>query len=207
MNSVRIFVFLCCIAAIIPFRPAPALPAPDQNDGFPGWLPLAEWVARPPGQSLQPWVSQLPQQIWVSQLSQQLWVSQLDLSSKEQKFYANFPGRVACFRIADQRLILRWVKKPTRMLHPAAHCFRASGFAVTPLPLHLDDRGRRWSRFRADTASESLIVREHILDSAGRQWADVSAWYWAALLGYSQGPWWVVTHIETAPVPPGRTQL
>jgi hypothetical protein len=39
-------------------------------------------------------------------------------------------------------------------------------------------------------------VYERIYDVAGNSWSDVSAWYWAALLGKSAGPWWSVVIAE-----------
>jgi hypothetical protein len=38
-----------------------------------------------------------------------------------------------------------------------------------------------------------LYVREVIADSHGNRWTDVSAWYWAAVRGETQGPWWAIT--------------
>jgi len=36
------------------------------------------------------------------------------------------------------------------------------------------------------------------LDGRGGHWTDVSAWYWSALLGSSEGPWWALTVAENA---------
>jgi hypothetical protein len=42
----------------------------------------------------------------------------------------------------------------------------------------------------------SLVVREAITDSAVGRWTDVSEWYWSALLGRAEGPWWAITVAE-----------
>ena len=47
--------------------------------------------------------------------------------------------------------------------------------------------------------NEPLVVREAVTDGRGGQWTDVSAWYWSALMGRSEGPWWAFTLAENAP--------
>ena len=43
---------------------------------------------------------------------------------------------------------------------------------------------------------EALEVRERITDTNGRGWTDVSEWYWNAIGGKTEGPWWAVTVLE-----------
>ena len=39
-------------------------------------------------------------------------------------------------------------------------------------------------------------MREAITDGTASRWTDVSQWYWEALLGRTQGPWWAITVAE-----------
>ena len=50
-------------------------------------------------------------------------------SPVEARFAQSFPGRIARFALADSgdELVLRDVDRPTRMLHPAADCWRGIG--------------------------------------------------------------------------------
>lgn len=118
---------------------------------------------------------------------------ELPLSLRERQLLSDFPGRVGRFACTRSDLVIRWVTSETRMLHPASDCYRALGYTVKPLPLYVDSGGRRWGAFQASRAGRSVYVREQIIDPAGRSFSDVSAWYWSALLGKSQGPWWVFT--------------
>ncbi len=122
----------------------------------------------------------------------------LPLSAREARFSRDFPGRVGRFSDGRREWIVRWVTTPTRTLHPAADCFRGSGYRITPLPLHVDAAGRHRGAFLAECADERLRVRECVVDGEGRQWSDVSAWYWAALLTRTRGPWWAYTVAERA---------
>lgn len=170
---------LCLLAALMPaFSPAlsSALRPASKPSGtgavareavFPGWP--AHWQ----GQRLNP----------------------LPLTPAEQRFVKDFPGRVAKFSLGRDVLILRWIDHQTRLLHPAADCFRGMGYTLGPRQL-FRERGDIWGGFQAHTASNRLQIREQLRDAAGHSWSDVSAWYWAALLGQSQGPWWSFTRIS-----------
>ncbi|MEW6730399.1 MAG: hypothetical protein AB1489_03570, partial [Acidobacteriota bacterium] len=60
----------------------------------------------------------------------------------------------------------------------------------------------RWGAFKASGGKETLTVYERIYDQNGNGWTDVSAWYWAAILGKTESPWWAITiatHSETPP--------
>jgi hypothetical protein len=87
------------------------------------------------------------------------------------------------------------------MLHPALDCFRGSGYTVRLLAGRRDATGRSWGCFVASRDALELRVCERIEDSTGRSWTDVSSWYWAALLGPSEGPWLAVTRVEPATTP------
>ena len=92
--------------------------------------------------------------------------------------------------------LIRKVTSPTRKLHPAADCFRGAGFTVEPQPIAVDEHGHRWSVFHAAKAGEKLEVRERIYNQRGESWTDVSAWWWQAAMGKSQGPWWAETVVR-----------
>lgn len=114
-------------------------------------------------------------------------------SEVEARFAAQFPGAIVRMTDGRQQLVLREVDRPTRLLHPAADCFRGLGYRVEPAKLEVDARARRWSCFAATRRGERLRVCERLVDAEGMAFTDVSAWYWSALTGRSQGPWQAVT--------------
>ncbi|HRW73436.1 hypothetical protein [Ottowia sp.] len=141
----------------------------------------------------------------------------LALSAVEQRFAERFPGHIQRATDGRQIVVLRSVTRPTRMLHPAADCYRGLGYrvegerleqapAAMPAPDLLAEPALRHAAllqaprdsgvqrcFTARRGGTALRVCEHIEDAAGRRFADTSAWYWAALTGRSQGPWQAVT--------------
>jgi hypothetical protein len=161
-----------------------------------------------------------PPQIW-----QGASVRPLALSAVEQRFADRFPGRITRLTDGRQIVVLRDVTAPTRMLHPAADCYRALGYRIEGEQLEemtpprspaahdalppggaLAALGRPGGGsgtasanaplqrcFTASKAGVALRVCEHIQDAGGQDFADTSAWYWAAALGRSQGPWRAVT--------------
>ncbi len=151
------------------------------------WGAVASW-ARPPAQSAP--VNQgfeLPSQ-WQGQA-----LRPLALSEVEQRFARQFPGTLARMTDGRQVLVLRAVRRPTRMLHPAADCYQGLGYRIARQQLQLDDERRLWRCFEAWRGGQHLRVCERIVDAQGAGFTDTSAWYWAALLGQSQGPWQAIT--------------
>ena len=117
----------------------------------------------------------------------------LALSTVEARFARQFPGSLARLTDGQQVIVLRTVLRPTRMLHPAADCYRGLGWRIGAQQLEQrDDRGL-WRCFEAIHQGERLRVCERIVDADGASFTDTSAWYWAALLGQSRGPWQAVT--------------
>ncbi len=166
MLSRRLFLLLCALCALLPLvRSGSASPAPETP--FPGWPSHFE------GRPLTP----------------------LPLSELEASFQQGFPGQVGRFSDGRREIILRWVTRETRKLHPSADCFKANGYQLENRPL-LRQGEQRWSSYLASRKGTRLLVRERISDAGGGQWSDVSAWYWAAQLGQTQGPWWAVTVAE-----------
>jgi hypothetical protein len=137
--------------------------------------PSGEWPAQWQGRPLQP----------------------LALSAVEQRFAAQFPGRIARFALADEgELVLREVRRPTRMLHPAADCWRGLGWRIEATRLERDGDEALWRCFEAVHDGQRVRVCERIVDAQGRAFTDTSAWFWAASLGQSQGPWQAVTRVQ-----------
>jgi hypothetical protein len=119
----------------------------------------------------------------------------LALSAVEHRFAQGFPGQIA--RLTNERdvLVWRYVTRPTRMLHPATDCYRAAGWRISDERLEQTAEGR-WRCFSARSArgeGDALRVCERITDGAGQSFTDASAWYWAAALGQSTGPWQALT--------------
>ena len=138
------------------------------DDGFPGWPAAHE------NRALQ----------------------ELPLGDREAAFARGFPGRTTRFRDGQREIIMRWVAEPTRRLHSAADCLRSVGYSIAPLPVRRDAAGHLMGCFRAHGPGGDLSVCELVRDQRGGSWPDVSAWYWNALLGFSQGPWWSIVVAE-----------
>ncbi|HSV59345.1 MAG TPA: hypothetical protein VLJ19_10640 [Variovorax sp.] len=118
----------------------------------------------------------------------------LALGAVEQRFAERFPGAIARMSDGTRTLVLRRVDQPTRMLHPAADCFRALGYRIQHTKLTRDAQARLWRCFIAERGEgQALRVCERIVDAQGAAYTDSSAWYWAALAGQSTGPWQAVT--------------
>ncbi|HJV94850.1 MAG TPA: hypothetical protein VJ608_02385 [Albitalea sp.] len=117
----------------------------------------------------------------------------LALSAVEQRFAARFPGRIARLTDGEQVLVWREVNAPTRMLHPAADCYRGLGYRIAQAHLERDAQAQLWRCFIAERDGRRLRVCERIVDAQGQAWTDASSWFWAAQLGQSIGPWQAIT--------------
>src|SRR5262245_44139007 len=82
-------------------------------------------------------------------------LTELPLTPREMSFVREFPGRVGRFSDGRREIIMRWVDAPTRRLHPASDCLRASGYGVTPLPVIRNAAGGAMSCFRAHHRSDA----------------------------------------------------
>ncbi len=123
-------------------------------------------------------------------------LTRLPLSTVEERFAARFPGQIGRFTDGRRHIIVRVIQGPTRMLHPAADCFRALGYGVE-LPRVMEDAtGITWSCFAAERDGRTRTVCERIYDAQGQSWTDVSSWYWAAMLGRTGRPWYALTVIS-----------
>ena len=154
-------------AALVPFLPVKPI-YNDSSANFPGW------PARFDGKPLQ----------------------QLELSEREERFIRDFPGHIARFTDGEREFIIRWTVQPSRTIQSAWDRFHGLGYKLHFGPIWRDQQGDPWRTFEAINPDESLRVSEQIHDEAGNSWTDISSWYWAALLGKTDGPWWLVTIIE-----------
>jgi hypothetical protein len=137
----------------------------------------------------------------------QEWPSQWDgvplrpmaLGAVEQRFADRFPGAIARLTDGRQTLVLRRVDAPTRMLHPAADCYRALGYRIADTRLERDAERRLWRCFDTEGHDgQKLRVCERIVDAQGTAFTDTSDWYWAAATGRSTGPWQAITRASPA---------
>lgn len=117
----------------------------------------------------------------------------LALGAAEMRFAVRFPGHIARMTDGAQTLVLREVHEPTRMLHPAADCYRAVGYTIAEARLERDAQAQMWRCFVAERGGHRLRVCERIVDADGQAFTDASSWFWAAALGQSTGPWRAVT--------------
>jgi exosortase/archaeosortase family protein len=119
----------------------------------------------------------------------------LVLSAVEQRFADRFPGAIARFTDGESAVVLRHVTTPTRMLHPAEDCYRGLGYRVLSQALEREASGGAKLRrcMIVEKKGRQLRVCENIVDAQGQTFTDTSAWYWAAVMGRSQGPWLAVT--------------
>lgn len=117
----------------------------------------------------------------------------LALSAVEQRFAAQFPGRITRLTDGEQGLVLRDVSSPTRMLHPATDCYRGLGYRIEQARLERDAEALLWRCFVAERGGVKTRVCERIVDANGASFTDTSSWYWAAQLGRSSGPWLAIT--------------
>lgn len=115
------------------------------------------------------------------------------LGEVEQRFARRFPGRIARLTDGEQVLVWREVAAPTRMLHPAADCYRGLGYRIADARLERDDDGLLWRCFVAERDGRGVRVCERIVDASGQAFADASSWFWAAQLQRSTGPWQAIT--------------
>ncbi|MFN0167124.1 MAG: hypothetical protein ACKV22_11905 [Bryobacteraceae bacterium] len=123
---------------------------------------------------------------------------ELPLSDREKSFAAGFPGSIHRLTDGEREWIVRAIRRPSRLVHPAEHCFRSMNYRVTRAPLRCGSDGC-WSSFDATRGPEHLRVYQRVIDPSGRSWRDVSSWYWSAWFGRSQGPWFAVTEAVTLP--------
>ena len=169
MRGARLHLFACAMALAVPWLSTPPKAATTRD---------VSWPTEFEGAPLHP-VAMLP---------------------GEETLMRDFPGRMARFSDGRRHIVMRLIERDTRQVHHATECIKALGYDVEARPNVVDAAGRQWGAFSARRGDQRLLVRERFyeVDGAG-SWTDVSAWYWAALLRRSTGPWWAVLVAEADP--------
>lgn len=171
MRLRNVFVLACILAMYAPLvKMGEGKASPEAGDAFPGW------PTRLGGLVLEP----------------------APLAPIEAEHARSLPGRMARFRAGGRSIMMCWLVEPTRRLHPRELCLRGAGFTVEPQAGWTDETGIRWGVLQAERGETRLRVLERVWDDAGNGFPDPSAWYWAALLGRTRGPWWYVAVDEAA---------
>lgn len=168
--------------------------------GLEGWAGKAVWAALLIGCALAPLTQRSVAGEAASPQSPEwptVWEGKalrpLALSAVEMRFAARFPGHIARLTDGEQVVVLRQVRQPTRMLHPAADCYRGLGYRIQQAQLERDAQQRLWRCFIAERGGQRQRVCERIVDARGDAFTDASSWFWAAQLGQSSGPWQAIT--------------
>ena len=120
----------------------------------------------------------------------------LPMTDKERGFSQNFPGRIGRFSDGSREIIIRYIDRASRQVHPSADCLRGSGYQIETQPIKRDQKGHLWGCVLAKQNGISYRVCERIYDQSGNSWYDVSSWFWSVLLNNSHGPWWAITVAE-----------
>jgi hypothetical protein len=126
------------------------------------------------------------------------------MKKAEKDFYSGFPGQTGYYSIdgrPGESLFLRYTEQPTRMLHSAEGCYKASGFEIEftdNVVLQVAELGNdpiEWSQFRSVDRQNHFLVRQCVLSlSTGRSYSDIPAWYWQTnFTSDDPGPWLAVT--------------
>ena len=106
-------------------------------------------------------------------------LTQLPLTTQERTFQHNFPGVIIKATDGINSYIFRFVNTKTRKLHSATDCFKGLGYKITYQPLEQNEQGT-WSVFYAHKGPYHKKIKEIIIDKSGRNWSDLSKWYWTA---------------------------
>ena len=167
-RSSLFYIVACAVAALLPF-----LSSQTESSVSPGAVAFPGWPSESQGRKLTP----------------------MPLTELEERFNADFPGKIGRFTDGKREIVIRWVTEATRKLHPASDCFQGLGYTVKPLPVHRDETGSLWSSFAATKDNDRLHVYERIHSDSGETWTDTSAWYWAAMRR-GGGSWWAITIAE-----------
>jgi len=105
--------------------------------------------------------------------------------------------RIEHFREGRHEYQVRRIAEPSRRVHPAGECYRATGWQVRSLPMRVipaRDQGvlsgpLRWGCFEASRGGERVEVCETFVDRTGQSWSDAGSWWWSALFARAGGPW------------------
>jgi hypothetical protein len=116
----------------------------------------------------------------------------IGLSETEREYIENFPGTMERFTDGEREVVIRQIVAPSRKVHPVSDCLKGSGYSVSPLPISVAPDGTLWGCVVAVRGVTKKKICERITDMDGQSWTDPSSWYWAAILGRTEGPWQAV---------------
>lgn len=120
----------------------------------------------------------------------------IPLTERDKQYLEDFPGTFARFKNGEREVLIRYVTKPTRKLHPVSDCLRGMGYSVRPIAARLNTDGQILSCVRAEGFGSPKRVCEYISDLHKNTFADPSSWFWSSTLGKSKGPWFDISFIE-----------
>jgi hypothetical protein len=103
------------------------------------------------------------------------------------------PGRTLGATDGHNVPVFRDLDVPTRMLHPAADCYRRLGSRILGARLERDADSELWRCFEAERGGRRLRVCERIVDARGMTSIDASSRFRAAGLSGSPGPRQAIT--------------
>lgn len=172
MRSYLVHMIVCLLVAglgWVPLASSAFESAPERT--FPGWEALMKWI---------PFES--PRQV--------------ELTQADSRFADSLTGPIARFEAQGRQILCRWLPQSTHRMHGARHCYQGLGYEIQPEPARAAFDSGAWGVFRAQRDSEHVRVYERIMDSDGKQFSDISTWYWSAELGSSSGPWLSVIVVE-----------
>lgn len=165
IGRAALFAALAGAAALAPLVVKPSMAT--AASGFPGWPVTHE------GRALT-MLAPAPEDAWLAN---------------------RFPGRIARFSDGKRQIVLRWTPGATRLLHPAATCFRGSGYTIDHAPMRRASNGATSTCFRARKDGHTLLACERVM-VGDQSWPDISAWYWHALLDPAPDGYWAVLEVE-----------
>lgn len=110
---------------------------------------------------------------------------------------ASDPETMEHFGDGRREWTVRRIAEPSRRVHPAEECYRATGWQVRPLPMRIAPARPagvlsgplRWGCFEATRGAERVEVCQTIVASGGRSWSDGGSWWWSTFPGRHEGPW------------------
>ncbi len=128
----------------------------------------------------------------------------VEISKAEREFYQQFPGATGSYTLKEQSgqsVFFRYTEKPTRMLHSAEGCYRASGYKteftdnIKVSVTELSSEPLPWSQFRIKEGETPFLIRQCIVSlSADITYSDVPSWYWQTMFSSDdKGPWLAIT--------------
>lgn len=122
-------------------------------------------------------------------------LKEIPLNENEKKFLIDFPGKINKFTDGERQIIMRYIENPTRKLHSSSDCYKGIGYKIKYEPIEIDKDKIKWSSFIVKKGDKKLKIKERIYKQ-GKNWTDVSSWYWENIFNKNTLPSIAVTIIE-----------